>query len=712
VGFYYFPYSGLVNAITSIFLGLFVLTRNPHSSTNRSFSYFAFSVGFWSCCYFVWQLSKSPEAALFWCRTLMVGAIFIPSTFFHFCVTLVNQQKKYFRVIIVWYLVSIVFLALDFTPLFVQDVRPRLIFAYWPTAGPSYAAFLAMFIALTIHAHVLLFKAYRNLSGYKRNQIKYVFLGTAIGFIGGSTNYPLWYNINILPIGNILVSLYVAAIAYAIIRHQLMDIGIIIKKTLVFTSLFIFSFGLFVAVTLLTQELIGGGRFLGLAISAIIIILAVRPLEDFLIKITDKFLFQKKYDYKQVLKSFIDEVIVVFDLDKIVSGTMELLDKTLHPTRGAMLLLDKDEGRYTYYGNSALEGHITLKNISVIPNYLRLKKDILSVEEENRKNLTKELQNEMDELDVRLAVPLMVTNELIGIVLLGKKKSDEYYAVEDLNILRDLARTDAVAINNARTHAKLLESQEKEQESEHMLSMAYMVTNLSHELRNPFQMIKSATDTTLDAIDVDAKKLPPDEETQKLLSYIAKKLKSVNETSDKGSKMLNSILDSMKIDKEKFTALDIRKIAGEAMQRARIDTVGTKIKLVNSVSGDFSKVMGDHITLEQVFFNLLTNAVQAMTRKNKGNRIEINAFDAGSNVRIELSDNGPGIPGTDVGRIFEPFYTTKDNLHGYASGASRGTGLGLMIVYQNVTSHDGTITVESEEGKGAKFIITLPKSPK
>ena len=86
MGLYYFPYSGLINAVTSAVLGIFVLTTNYKSSTNRSFFYFAISVAFWSYSYFIWQLTKDPDRALFWCRTLMAGAIFIPSTFLHFWV--------------------------------------------------------------------------------------------------------------------------------------------------------------------------------------------------------------------------------------------------------------------------------------------------------------------------------------------------------------------------------------------------------------------------------------------------------------------------------------------------------------------------------------------------------------------------------------------------------------------------------------------------
>ncbi len=74
-----------------------------------------------------------------------------------------------------------------------------------------------------------------------------------------------------------------------------------------------------------------------------------------------------------------------------------------------------------------------------------------------------------------------------------------------------------------------------------------------------------------------------------------------------------------------------------------------------------------------------------------------------------MSDNGPGIPEYDLKRIFEPFYTTKDNLFTYADGKSKGTGLGLMITQQTIRKHSGKIWVESVEGEGATFVVELPK---
>lgn len=101
--------------------------------------------------------------------------------------------------------------------------------------------------------------------------------------------------------------------------------------------------------------------------------------------------------------------------------------------------------------------------------------------------------------------------------------------------------------------------------------------------------------------------------------------------------------------------------------------------------------------LQQVFVNIINNAVQAMQGKGK---LTLSTGSTGGSVVVRISDTGPGISKEHLGKIFDPFFTTKE--------IGMGTGLGLNIAYRIVTKYMGKIEVESEEGKGATFIIKLP----
>jgi two-component system, NtrC family, sensor kinase len=117
-----------------------------------------------------------------------------------------------------------------------------------------------------------------------------------------------------------------------------------------------------------------------------------------------------------------------------------------------------------------------------------------------------------------------------------------------------------------------------------------------------------------------------------------------------------------------------------------------------SIVPDNEEVMmqADPDQLQQVFINLFHNAVEAMAGKGD---LKVIIDSQGADVKIKVSDSGPGIPHDALERIFEPFFTTKD----------KGTGLGLAIVFNIILKHNGDIRAESEEGKGTTFAITLPK---
>ena len=106
--------------------------------------------------------------------------------------------------------------------------------------------------------------------------------------------------------------------------------------------------------------------------------------------------------------------------------------------------------------------------------------------------------------------------------------------------------------------------------------------------------------------------------------------------------------------------------------------------------------MGDFHYLEQVFANIIFNAIDAV---NFNGKIEIETFGDDKSVFVKIKDNGCGIPESILNKIFDPFFTTKPN----------GTGLGLYLSYNVVSSHGGRIEVKSKVGEGSTFTVILPR---
>ncbi|MFH1608792.1 MAG: ATP-binding protein [Patescibacteria group bacterium] len=229
----FFALTALINTISSILLGFLVYFSNKKAIINKTFARFCIMVAIWSYAYFIWQISKTAGTALLWSHILMAGAIFIPITYLHFILEFLGKMKEKKKILIFGYFSFIVFFILNLTPWFINGVEQKLSFNFWPNAGLFYTPFLIFWFFYIIYPIYLLVKEKAVSVGLKRNQISFILLGTIIGYTGGITNFPLWYDISIPPIGNWATTIYLAIIAYVIVKHHLMQIKVVITEFLV-----------------------------------------------------------------------------------------------------------------------------------------------------------------------------------------------------------------------------------------------------------------------------------------------------------------------------------------------------------------------------------------------------------------------------------------------------------------------------------------------
>ncbi len=232
---WYFPIFALVNAGTSTVLGLYLVFTSFKKRVVRYLFFFCAAVAAWSYCYFIWQIAKDAESALFWSRMLMFGAIFTSIFYLHLVLVFLELDKeKFYRIILaIFYFFSFVWVGVNFTTYFVAGIEPLSYFKYWPIRGPFYTPYLIAFFSHVIYASVLLFKHYRKMQGTIKIQTALLLLGLFLAFVGGSTNYPLWYHIDVAPWGNALVSIYVILTVYAMMKYKFMDMKVITAELFV-----------------------------------------------------------------------------------------------------------------------------------------------------------------------------------------------------------------------------------------------------------------------------------------------------------------------------------------------------------------------------------------------------------------------------------------------------------------------------------------------
>jgi signal transduction histidine kinase len=235
-----FSLTGLINGIIAIFLSLLVYSRN-RNQVNRTFTFFILMVAFWSFAYWRWLSVTDLLRAFFWIKVFTIGSIFILPSFFHWVVSMIGEARKYRNDILLFYITSGIFtFALLFTNLMITGVEHRLYFAYWPIPGPLYVLFIAIFaITLTYSLRLIYSKIGAGLTEESK-RYRLLFWGTIIGFVGGSTNFLLWYNIPLAPYGNFFVGIGALTWGYAAAKYSLFNSKVIATEFFAFILWIVF----------------------------------------------------------------------------------------------------------------------------------------------------------------------------------------------------------------------------------------------------------------------------------------------------------------------------------------------------------------------------------------------------------------------------------------------------------------------------------------
>jgi two-component system NtrC family sensor kinase len=237
--------------------------------------------------------------------------------------------------------------------------------------------------------------------------------------------------------------------------------------------------------------------------------------------------------------------------------------------------------------------------------------------------------------------------------------------------------------------AALKSAQAQLVQSEKLSSLGKLSASIAHEINNPLSGVLTFAKLIIRSLEEG----PPDEAARKVC---IKNLQLVQRETERCSVIVRNLLDFARERPMALKDVDVNAVVQEALSLLAHRIALQGVTLSRSL-GTVPRVRGDFGQLRQALVNIALNACEAMA---KGGRLEVatRSVEAGSLVEVELADTGPGIPREALGRIFDPFFTTKE----------KGTGLGLSVVYGIVKRHGGDIRVESEVGKGTRFVVRLP----
>jgi two-component system NtrC family sensor kinase len=222
-------------------------------------------------------------------------------------------------------------------------------------------------------------------------------------------------------------------------------------------------------------------------------------------------------------------------------------------------------------------------------------------------------------------------------------------------------------------------------ESERLAIIGQLAAGVAHELNNPLQGIVTYSHLLLETM--------PNEEWSR--GNLEKIVTQANRCRD----IVRGLLDFSRQRKPNKTLYDVNKVLRECVSLLESQALFHNIQIKEALDPKLPMTVIDPSQIERVFMNIIINAAEAMDVK--GQLALTTRFDPAERfIEVKITDTGPGITRENLGRIFSPFFTTKD--------AGHGVGLGLAISYGIIREHKGTILVESEAGKGTTFIIRMP----
>lgn len=688
-----------INAFASFVFAVMLFLKRPRGPANTAFCWFALTGGLWSAAYFLWQTAPSPEKALLFSRWLSVMAITIPVAYYQFVLKLLGQENKWavrggwaFAVVAGGLSIS--------SSVIVQGVEQKGAFPFWPDPGPLYPFYLLAFFSYLSVALWKLIDGYRRAQGLVRNQLRFVILGTAIGFLGGATNFFLWYDVPVPPVGNGLVAFYVVFVGYAVLRFRLMEFNLLAARLSVYTAIILLLAALLPAIlrTMAWLEVptvppVGfGPLFLTSVVVTMLLFTVVPELRRHVDGLLEQQVLGERLADRALLRALAAKVSSSKDETAMFREVVETVALALRVDGVALYTRTEFETDYTRRAVEGGEGQFgppMMQDASLLIGLLQKQGGSVLLDEAMH-TYTGEMRQLIGELRRRhrfeLVVPIVGDDFFYGCFAVGQRAAGALYTDVDVSLLEAIGLQ--IGLN---LRARQLER--RSSQTEKLIALGTLAAGLAHELRNPLTSVQ-----TFAAL---LRENRPDPDALQEFSAVVQR--DVNRIAS----IVENVSAFAESNKVAMTTVEVTEVlrAVADIVRPELDRTSTTLEIV----GTSANVHGNHSQLLQVFLNLVQNAVQAQDGRGAPKirlEVEQRAHNSGL-VSISVRDNGPGIDPALLPRIFEPFTTTKST--GVRRG-KHGMGLGLAIVKRIVQHHHGEIQVASTVGQGTIFRVYLPAS--
>ncbi len=607
-----------------------------------------------------------------------------------------------------------------------RSVRRGALFLYLPAAilgvllnvsflgsviGPSMALFRLQqkifvvfrwtFLAYVIAAAVALMISLSRAAGRsERARIQWLLYGLVVGLAPFALFYQLPLALGGSPIlSEELTSVFFLAVpsafAISIVRHRLMDIELVINRSVVYGLLTILTASIYlVSIEFLQRTLAragpAAGRLAAVA-AAVLSAAAFHPLRKRVQDIVDRAFFRHRSDYRKAVLAFAEAAQKAADPESLAGLFIARVIAVVPLDRAGVAVFRKDGTSKKLILSRGLETETDLAGFEIEPGWMLTRKGALPFREAAGR--VREGLPSSSRFEIAVPLPFSLAT-LWGFVALGRKRSEEKYHEDDIDLFMTLA--DDLALNLERMDLRdqvVLERASREKADELNRSKTEFISSVSHELRNPICSIQGLSEI------LESGSIADERKREGLLRLLASECGRL-------SRFLHNILDFGKIEQgtrtyqPRRTSLralveDVARLAGFGAERE-----GAMIRTVLPESPVFLSIDGDAV--KQALMNLVDNAIKYSSEQRE---VEIELVDLDGGAEVHVRDRGIGITPEERQRIFDSFYRSPRA----AVVNAGGVGLGLGIVRHIMEGHGGTVRIESTPGRGSTFTLVFPK---
>ena len=692
-------------------MGLFVFLKNRKDLANRYFFGFTVNITGWLLAnYFSNLTSLGPSTLIFVNKLVFIFpalAAFFVLMFSLAFTGLYNSIRPWIRFLITG--LALLVTGVSFTDLVVSGIIPGSDGIYNITFGPVaplYVSFVVIYFGLVLP--IFVFSLTKAEGRVNRTRYQYVVAGILISagvIIITNLLLPLlFHDYNFTGIGPYVTLILVTSITYAIVKHRLFELRLIVARSVAYSLLLLtFASGYAGIVFGISRYLLGGsnGSSQTAAYTLVALALAItfEPLRRFFERLTNRIFYHDQYNSRQVLDAISRILVSELALDRLMSRSLDTLCREMHLEFGQLIIFnDERVYRIEHYGPLPTR-------LMVVPELRRLGTGQVVADELSggeRKGL-------LDDHGIRISLGLKTGDEFVGYLLLGDRLSGDSYGKADLELLAILGKELAVGISNAKAYAEIQEFnktlQDKVDHATGRLRVANrhlkeldktkdeFISMASHQLRTPLTTIKGYLSMMTEG---DAGKLSATQ--REFVGYAF-------DASERMVNLISDLLNVSRLEAGRFLIqtkpTDINVMVADEVRQLQQHALNKNLALTFIPSdGDMPLVDLDEGKTRQVIMNFIDNAIYYT--KQGGVTVRVTRHD--TDVRLEVTDTGIGVPENAKNKLFSKFFRAE-NAQGVRPD---GTGLGLYLARRVIADQNGTIIFRSSEGHGSTFGFELP----